>query len=136
MTADVDQREKFFEAMNLRAALGLNTSPEDTFKLNCSISRNCYEDLKNPWGDYIGYIAWARINKETFLSVVRHGYRLSYPYEWEEGYITHVIDVAVNPRWKHYAFRQIRNFIKERKLVFYEKKGRKVIFLLGKMNNI
>lgn len=79
-----------------------------------------YSELGNP----IGYVIYANIDKYTYLNVKEMGYTLKYPYEWNEGGICFIQDVLFLNGWKKESARQLRSFIKQRRLIVYKKKER------------
>lgn len=84
------------------------------------------DQLKRP----IGYVAWALIDKASARRLLRTGDLPFYLYEWSEGHICVIVDVALKPNPSREAQRQLRAFVKSRRAVmFVNRRGRRVLYI-------
>lgn len=85
---------------------------------NSAISE-CNMFLRNSIGQARGYIAWADISKETARRLQSAGTYPQYVYEWREGKILLILDIAFDPSIRAQAVSTLRDLIKSRRLVVY-----------------
>lgn len=118
------ERALLVDAMELRASQGGAISSEEWSNLrNSAYSRNCriFRDaLSRP----VGYVAWANINKASFSRLMKSGQYPTYPYEWNEGGICLILDVFIAERGRYDALRQLRPFLRSRRLIVFRRSTR------------
>jgi hemolysin-activating ACP:hemolysin acyltransferase len=108
---------------DLRAAQLKETYDENLFLLEVSVRTDNYHIFYDEVNNPVGYIVWANVNRESLYKIQRTGLYPKYPYEWHEGKITLILDVAINDTNKAEALRQIKVFMKKQKIVAYTKKS-------------
>lgn len=90
---------------------------------NSSISE-CNTFIRNNIGQARGYIAWADISKETARRLLSAGAYPQYEYEWREGRILLILDIAFEPLVRAKAKSELRKLIKSRRVVIYYRNKR------------
>lgn len=108
---------------DIRSTIALNTSPLQLYWFKLATKANTCQILWDEFERPIGYILWANICKESLLRIQRSGIYPQYPYEWSEGKITLILDIAINDVNRAAALHQIRTFMKKQKIVTYTKKS-------------
>ena len=107
---------------------------EHTFRwLINSVYSNTYRILRDESNHPIGYIIWASICKDSFLKISHFGGYPKYSFEWQEGNITLILEIVINDSDKSSAFKQLRQFIKSKKILTFINKNRGKLYL--KKNN-
>jgi len=89
----INWEKDFCDLLDIRAQYSISTSAETLVMLRNSVKNNLYYIFKNEFSRPIGYLAWARINKESFLELSRSTKMPVYEYEWDEGNIIVLTDV-------------------------------------------
>ena len=111
------------EALQFRASLGLATPPDIFFRLlNSSLAEKLVvfkDQIKRP----IGYLAWAGVNRESALRFLKSGQYPLYPYEWNDGGIALILDVAIQKRSNFDALNQMTEFIHSKRAIIFCKKS-------------
>lgn len=82
------------ELLSIRSSGGYATSSEAAETLLRSAKRGQTAVLKDDFERPAGYIAWARINKESYVNFINSGKFPKYHYEWAEGHIILLADVV------------------------------------------
>jgi hypothetical protein len=125
-------KSRLVYALELRAALGLGTTPEEYWILRNSEMAHTLEIMFDEVDRAIGYMAWARVSRATIERLQRNAQLPKYFYEWEEGGICLILDVLLLPRYKYDAIRQLRLFIRRRRAIVPARKGRPLRLYLRK----
>lgn len=112
----MDAKENSFaQLLEVRLIAGLDT-PIATLKwLKNSSQFNCFYFFTDIAGRNNGYISWANVNRETLLRLQRSGLFPVYFYEWDEGNIKLLLDIAFVDGWTSYNHSQLRQFLRSQK---------------------
>lgn len=92
--------------------------------LKNSAKYECNIFLRNSIGQARGYIAWADVSKETARRLRASGIFPQYDYEWREGNILLILDVAFDPSIRADAKKVLRKLIRSRPLALCVYKNR------------
>ena len=104
---------------DLRSQTQLTTSAQQLRWIKSSSIANMVYIVKNSLGKPTGYIIWACISKETLARINRTGIFPQNYYEWNEGYITLILDILLLDGLNPYNRRQLLWFLKGRKIIAY-----------------
>lgn len=125
--------EDFAVLCDLRSSRHGQLTPETLRLLKKSILENKYAIYHDVNGVPRGYVAWADINLESLLRLVRAGNFPRYRYEWSEGNIRLIIDVLMHTRSVTPSLLSIMSELTaEAAMVAFVKRGRLRIY--GKEN--
>ena len=104
---------------DLRSSTQFNTSAELLRWIKNSALSNNVHLFKNTLGVPSGYILWANVNKETLAKIKRSSAFPLHFYEWNEGYITLVLDILITDGWTAFNRSQLMSFLRKRKILAY-----------------
>lgn len=110
------------ELLALRAQYGFITSPACFINLRRSAGRNLTYIFRNELERPIGYIAWANINKESFVRLQKTGIMPTFPYEWDEGRLTLVVDMAFGKGHTKHLRATLSTFLSRKRVVIFLKR--------------
>jgi hypothetical protein len=117
-------QHNLLKAIQVLLSLKGGITPSDMENLGrCSSFGEIYL-LKSPNGSAIGYIACAKVNKESLLWISKTLSHLPYSYEWGEGQHTLIYEVAINRQWRKYGFKQLIDFVKKQRTIALLKNGK------------
>ena len=120
--------EDFSKICDLRSFSNKSTTAEQLRWIKNSVLTNNYYIFENNLKKPTGYIILANITRETLARLNRIGSFPQYYYEWNEGYITLVLDVfttegltLLNRKQLCWVLRQKKAlaFVRNKKLAFY-----------------
>lgn len=114
-----EPQPEFFDAMYMRAGVGMATTAVELNHLVRGASQGTVEIFRSYTGVAIGYVTYARINRWTLDWVIQSKLPVMHPHEWNEGYISHVMDFVLLPGQRTLAIRRFRNWFKRQRLVSY-----------------
>jgi hypothetical protein len=100
-----------------RIVAKLETSPDLLGRLVQSCENENIFIFKSAMKKPIGYIAWIRVCKETYLMMQKTNRLPSYAYENNEGYLPVIYDVVFLPGWEKYCKEQLAMFIGNNRLI-------------------
>lgn len=112
-------QQPFFDAMYMRAGVGMNTTAVELNHMVRGASQGTLEIFRSYTGVAIGYVAYAKINRWTLEWVEKSKHPVMHPHEWNEGHISHVMDFVILPGQRTLAIRRFRNWLKRQRLVSY-----------------
>lgn len=84
------------------------------------------------WGVYedpIGFIVWAGVNKDSIQMTNKFKLSPSRLWEYKEGHITQILHVLFVPPFNFEAKSQLMKFVRERRAIFYTRKGKNNLFI-------
>ena len=111
------------ELLLMRARLGLVTPPDLTRFIVRSARYEHMHRITDRHERPAGYIIWACINKETYADFLQTGRMPKYQFEWNEGSIVLILDVAFNKDYSPYNLRQLLDSIfPRRRLILFARK--------------
>lgn len=113
--------EEFAAMCDLRSNTGATINTELLRQLKYSALAGTCKIFKDQFERRTGYIAWANINRESLQKIKRSGRFPSFSYEWDEGYITLVLDMAGSLRHRDIKHELRRNFSSHRAIAFINK---------------
>jgi len=113
---------QFGVVCELRSKTALSTSAELLRWLNFSTRTHCYQLFYDSLNKPIGYIIWANVCRETITRLARTGQMPRYPYEWNEGYITLVLDLVFIDGWHCWNRKTLLGFLRTHKSIAYYRK--------------
>lgn len=109
--------------LSLRARNNLNTPPHVFLKLERATRQGTLKVLLNRHSRACGYLAYAKLNKESFSRFRHHGKLPENAWEWDEGHLVVVADCM----WKSLSLvelrRQLRDAVGYARVVAYERGG-------------
>jgi|GEM_PF-563114 len=112
------------EIIEVRCMCGLDTPAPLLAALRASALENrvtvFYSAVKTP----IAYIAWANLDKDSFSMVSKTRRMPLYPYEWNEGKLMLIYDVAWAPQWMLIAKKSLLKFLLKKRFISFIKHNR------------
>ncbi len=72
----------------------------------------------------IGYVVWARLNKEALIMMSKTIKMPPYPHEWSEGKFMVVFDVVFSPQWENIAMSKLIRFLGRQRFFAFIRRGR------------
>lgn len=108
---------------DVRSTIAINTSPMHLYWFKMAAKANTYQILWDEFERPIGYVLWANICKESLFRIQRTGIYPQHHYEWSEGKIKLILDIAINDLNRVDALHQIKSLMKKQKIVAYTKKS-------------
>lgn len=94
-----------------------------------SLSFGFVRSLIRPSGEMLGYIAWARVVRESLFLMSHSNGLPHYKHEWNEGYCILITDISLSGLEPIHEFRFVRQFANENRIVSYIKKGQPRVWL-------
>lgn len=114
--------QKLGQACVIRAEKGLDTSPNQLRVISNSIKSEYFKIWRNKDGAAIGYIAWAKINRESYCILQSKNQLPKYDYEWDEGQLTLVIDIVISTGWSGYLLKLLLEERRKHQAICYRKR--------------
>ncbi len=100
-----------------------------------SLSLGFVRSLIRPSGEMLGYIAWARVARES-LFAMSHSKKLPhYKHEWNEGHCILITDLSLSGLEPMHEFKFVRQFVNENRIVSYIKKGQPRVWLRARTHH-
>lgn len=119
----MSQTENGLRLIKLRADLNLNSSPDNIKSLLRSGEHGLFDIFKNHLERPVGYLTWANINKESFRRLLDFNENLRYAYEWNEGRIVLITDVAFSRNNRQGLRKRLEEALKGRRVVAFRRNG-------------
>ena len=119
----MSHNENGLRLIKLRADLNLTSSPDNIKILLRSGENGLFTIFKNQLERPVGYLTWAGINKESFRRLLDFNENLKYPYEWNEGRIALITDVALAKSCRQVLRTHIRESLRNKRLVVFRRSG-------------
>jgi hemolysin-activating ACP:hemolysin acyltransferase len=120
---DITTNDVVAQLLSIRSSAGYATSAAAANILLCSAKRWQTTVLKDDFERPAGYIAWACINKESYLSVLRRGKHPRYHYEWDEGQIILLADVVLYRGALRFFLETLHECFSRKRLVMFVRKN-------------
>jgi hypothetical protein len=121
MNAPPNPNELLVRLLGLRARCNLDTPSSVYLKLESATRHGHVSILTDRHGRPCGYVAFARLNKESFVRFRHHGELPENAWEWNEGYLVVVADCM----WKRIELaellRQLREAVGRVRVVGYRR---------------
>ncbi|MRV74359.1 hypothetical protein GJ700_21870 [Duganella sp. FT92W] len=114
---------------NLHAILAVRCELQlDTPHATLQALRNCaqsgtFDVLHNELGRANGYVAWADINKESWRALCERGRLPSYAFEWNEGRLLLLLDIALARAQRHALRTSLERLFATRRAVVFLRRG-------------
>jgi hypothetical protein len=119
------------DSFTLVCTSGAVITPARFFQLRNSAHCGELKVLKDALGRPLGYIALAFISKYTARRVLQ-GANLEYPYEWNEGGICMIVDVALVGPSAPEGLRMLKDRIRDERAIIFSRKGRHRLYIQWK----
>ena len=129
---NVSQMVAFQTFCELRSHKDMQMSTQILRWLKFSSLNTTYELLLDDFDRPIGYVAWAKINRESLFRVLEYGLFPQFEHEWKEGHITLILDICHLGRWSQSATNQIIRTIRKHKILCYQRNGYYSLWINGK----
>lgn len=124
MNHDAEALSLLSDVLDARIASGLNTPPQLLGHLKSSAMDGRIKIFRSTTKVPIGYVAWANVNKYSFLMTTKTRQMPPYLYEWSEGRLMIVYDVVFAPQWNLIAKKALLKFLKKKRFVSFFRRGR------------
>lgn len=89
-----------------------------------AVKSDNYFLIKNAHEEPIGYAIFARIGAENWRRIAANKTIVLQQYEWSEGSMHLIVDIAILPNWKAYGLSQLRAKARSLSQYAYLKNGR------------
>lgn len=117
------------QVLELRAKLGYATPPDTFTLLQRSAQANAIHFFRNGFGRPIGYVAWANVSPESLRLIRRQGRLPAYGYEWDEGRLTLLVDVAIRNDDAPHLRAHLREALRGKRCLAFHRRDRLSIYL-------
>lgn len=124
MSKQTNSIDLLLDAIDARVASGLSTPPQLLGCLKRSAMNQQIKIFRSPAKAPIGYVAWANVNKYSFLMMSKTKQMPPYLYEWSEGRLLVIYDIAFAPQWSYIARKALIKFLKKKRFVSFLRRGR------------
>lgn len=115
----------FASLCEVRMGLQTVTTPENLRWLNFSARKKFFQFFYSPRGDKmslpIGYVVWAEVCRENVERLLHTGILPYYPFEWNEGKICLVLDVAFVDGLTSWNRRALKQFLASKACIAFKK---------------
>ena len=125
--------QQLIDAISLRVQSDLGLDWQEMRTLQRSSKVSGIKILTDSSGNKLGYVAWANVNKETAVQLLRHNIPPIYHYEWSEGKVCLLTDVLFLPGNRQAAQKSLTTFLVNKRAILFQRKNR-VALLIRKMN--
>lgn len=112
------------EIVTIRATIGLVTDAEKIRVLVNSINYDHVAVIKDQFESPAGYISWAKINEESLKRFLNNSLYPEYFYEWNEGDIVMITDIAAVHRYRFQTLSKLRDLVRTFNCYTYKKGDR------------
>ncbi|WP_075187333.1 glycosyltransferase family 25 protein [Teredinibacter haidensis] len=116
--------DNLLDIMRIRTDNNLDTPAELQSRIMNAIYSDNIKIFKNENGDPIGYVAWARVKRETLNYLTKVQSLPSFSYEWREGRIKLFFDLVLSYEWRRQARDCFNLFLREHRFFAYYRKNR------------
>lgn len=124
MKQDENALSLLSDVIDARITAGLNTHPQLLGYLKHSAMEGRIKIFRSPAKTPIGYVAWANVNKYSFLMTTKTRQMSPYLYEWSEGRLMIVYDIVFAPQWNLIARKALLRFLRKKRFVSFLRRGR------------
>ena len=114
--------QSFCNLIDIHTTFGIEVTVRTLANLRAATLAGTFHVLKDPFYKNTGYVAWASVNKESFLSMRETGISPKYPYEWKEGGLAFVTDLLYRARSKLGLRKILLDLFKQRRVVAFCRK--------------
>lgn len=121
----------FSRVIDIRISSALNTPAHLLAALKNSAMSGQIEVFNSTANNPIAYVAWANVNKESFLMMSKTKQMPPFFYEWNEGKLMVIYDVVFLPKWGTLAKAELLNFLLQKRFVAFLKRGRLHLWTKG-----
>lgn len=109
--------------LEVRGELQLDTPHVTLRNLRNCARHGTFEVLNDELGRANGYVAWADINKESWRSLCERGQPPSHVFEWNEGRLLLLLDIAVGRNHRHQLRASLERLFASRRAIAFLRRG-------------
>lgn len=120
--------EVLLNVLELRARLGLATTPAIYSGLKRSAQRGLIRIVTGPVGRPIGYYAWAELGADSVRRMVRTGALPPFAYEWDEGRFTILTDMVIKQASARDFLPQLAAFLAAARVFGFVRRARVTLY--------
>lgn len=123
----------YSDALDILISRRFDINPDRIKSLKFSAKKSKLEILLGFGEKPIGFVSWAGVNKDSVVLFLNQKRLPTYFWEYDEGNIAFIQDIAFKDKWAYQARKKLIEFIKSKKAIFYVRKN-KAYLLIRKKN--
>lgn len=124
---EIEISKTLFDVIRIRATNNLDTSAEQINRLIQSAANKSIHLIHNEAGFPIGYVAWAKISRDTLNLAAKMNRLPALPYEWFDGNIKLIFDLTISKDWATLARYHLFLFLRKHRFFSYYRNNKLTI---------